>query len=55
MQVNPLVYILLLLVVIVGPVMANISYNGWKRPMLSRIFLLISGLAMVTLVALVLI
>ena len=55
MKVPALVYILLLAVVIAGPVMANVAYNGWKKPVLSRIFLLISGLAMVTLIVLVLI
>ena len=53
MQVPVPVYVILLLVVIVGPVLANIAYNGWKKPMLSRIFLLLSGLAMITLVVLV--
>jgi hypothetical protein len=55
MKVPGPVYILLLLVVIAGPVLANIAYNGWKKPVLSRIFLLISGLAMITLMILVLI
>jgi hypothetical protein len=54
MEVPAWIYILLLLVVIIGPVMANIAYNGWKKVILSRIFLVISALAMVTLMTIVL-
>lgn len=48
------IYIILLLVVIIGPVLANIAYNGWKNAMLSRIFLLVSAVAMITLIVMVL-
>ena len=48
------IYIILLLVVIIGPVMANIAYNGWKKAMLSWIFLLVSAAAMITLIVMVL-
>ena len=48
------IYIFLLLVVIIGPVMANIAYNGWKKVMLSKIFLLVSAAAMITLIIMVL-
>ena len=54
MEVPPLVYVILLLIVIIGPVMANIAYNGWKKVLLSRIFLIISAISMITLVIMVL-
>jgi hypothetical protein len=54
MEIPAPVYILLLLIVIIGPVMANIAYNGWKRVGLSRIFLALSAIAMMALIAIVL-
>lgn len=47
MEVSPLIYIALLVVIILGPVLANISYYGWKKPVLSRIFLLVSAACLV--------
>ena len=54
MDVPAPVYILLLVLIIVGPVLANVAYNGWKRVLLSRIFLVISAIAMVSLMIIVL-
>ena len=44
MEVPAPVYIILLLIVIIGPILANIAYNAWKKVLLSRIFLIISAL-----------
>jgi hypothetical protein len=54
MEVPAPVYIILLLIVIIGPILANIAYNAWKKVLLSRIFLIISALSMITLVIIVL-
>ncbi len=54
MEVPAPVYIILLLIVIIGPILANISYNAWKKVLLSRIFLIISALSMIILVVIVL-
>lgn len=54
MEVPAPVYIILLLIVIIGPILANIAYNAWKKVLLSRIFLIISALSMIILVVIVL-
>lgn len=54
MEVHPLIYIILLLIVISGPVMANIAYSGWKNVLLARLFIVISILSMAGLMFIVL-
>ena len=50
MEVSPLIYIALLILVIVGPVLAIVSFNGLKKIWLGRTFLIISALAVLTLI-----
>jgi hypothetical protein len=54
MEVPPFVYIMLLAIVIIGPILANVSFNGWRNIILSRIFLALSALAMISLMIIVL-
>jgi hypothetical protein len=40
--------------VIIGPILANVAFNGWRKVILSRIFLALSAMAMISLMVIVL-